>query len=412
MGSKRLQALRAEHDHVRSAMDTIENAAVDAGRDITDEEQEQLDALKVRATAASTRIEQVNADYENRRATDEILANLPVDDDPAALLRSGVTRVAEAPRMTAGEYASLFLRAHSAERDQDAMRLLELEHVRVLDTQSTSEVTGIIPTPIIGDLIKFVDATRPVVNSMRELPMPQAGSAFTRPRVTQTTTAAIQSAQHDVLSSRNMTITGDAVTKGTYGGTLSLSEQVIDWSDPALLQIVIEDMAEQYAIETESVASAAIESGVTTNVEDLSLTADSDAFYAGLGAAAAGVYGTAKVLPDTLYAAIDRWAFLLSLMDETGRPLFPTLSPQNAGGTLEVTSFNGNPLGLRLVVGAGFTAGFFALGASRYLEKFEQNKGLAQVSAPANLSYTVAYRGYFATNVRPQGLVGLAPASS
>jgi len=70
--------------------------------------------------------------------------------------------------------------------------------------------------------------------------------------------------------------------EGTYGGVLALSEQAIDWTDPSLLGLVIQDLAAQYAIQTESVLTSAIEAAVTTNKAVLSLTAASDVFLAAI----------------------------------------------------------------------------------------------------------------------------------
>jgi hypothetical protein len=306
---------------------------------------------------------------------------------------------------TPGEYVHAFIRAE-LRGDREAF---DDVLTRVVATDSTIETAGLVPTEITGDLIKFVDANRYVVGSMREMPMPTAGKTFTRPRATQRTLAGKQVAEFGELTSQQLTIVGDAIPKSTHGSVLEVSEQDIDWTDAAMLQIVLEDMADSYALSTEAEAAAAVEAGIVhgTNDGTLSLTADAATFHQAIAAAAGAVYGTAKRLPDTLYVAVDRWAYLVGLVDLQGRPLYPNLGPVNAPGTMNVASFDGAPMGLKLVVSPAFRQGFVALGVSRLLEQFEMNKGLVMVPQPATLSVQIAYRGYFATNVQTKALVAL-----
>lgn len=329
-----------------------------------------------------------------------------------------------APRMDndckAGEYVSTYIRSFLAETPED--RNEAKAHLETLVRSATltrdvaeeevSVTPGLVPVFIIGDLIKFVDATRYVVNSFRDLPMPAGGKTFNRPLVTQRTIAGVQVNEFDELTSQTLAISPDTVTKQTHGTVLNLSEQDIDWTDPALLQIAIEDMAESYAISTESAACEALEDACTpgnNNVGHLSLTADSAIFMSSVAAAAANVYNTSKRLPDTLYAAPDRWAYLIGLTDDDGRPLFPHLSPVNAFGVGDLSTFRmeSSIVGLDLVVSPFFQHGFFAVAASQFCEQYEQNKGLLQIPVPSTLSLVVAYRGYFATLVQPKALFSM-----
>jgi hypothetical protein len=315
-----------------------------------------------------------------------------------------------APRldMTPGEWASLYIRskcAPGAERSQAQHELDTL--MRTVATDLSTDITGVIPTLITGDVVKFVDANRYAVNASRSLPMPAAGSSFKRPRVTQRTTAAAQSPELTDLSSQKLTITGDSVSKSVVGGALEISEPAMDWSDPAFLQIAIEDLADSYAIDTESATTSAIEAGATHTTPFNISTANAADTIASIALGAQAVYSNSKKLPDTIYAGVGVWGFLAGLTDGMGRPLFPNLAPMNAPGTLDLSSFAGNPMGLRLCVSPEFSTNFFAVAASRFVETYEQDKGLIQLVDPTVLGLKVAYRGYFATNVYAQGLCSL-----
>ena len=74
----------------------------------------------------------------------------------------------------------------------------------------------------------------------------------------------------------------------------------------------------------------------------------------------------------------------------------------NAAGVSSATSWNGNPLGLELVVDKNFTTpGTFiighASGPAAGFEFYEQNKGSVAIEVPSQLGRSVAYRGYAAT---------------
>jgi hypothetical protein len=303
---------------------------------------------------------------------------------------------------TPGEYMHAVCLA-GIQRDTTQLDRMRAEIAKVEASQAwaadqkIADTAGLVPTPIIGEVVKNIDASRPVVSSMRQNVLPAAGSSFKRPRITQHASVGQQSAEMDALSSQKMTVAGDSVSKLTFGGYVQLSEQEVDWTDPAALQLLIEDLADEYAIATDNYAADQLVAGATGSTQAAALDSTADLFVTGIATAAATSYAASGALPDTLYLAPDAWASLLSLDDADKRPVFPFAGPTNAIGQGQgVTSFNGNPLGLNLVVDANFAAATAIVGPSKKYEFFEQNKGLAQIEAPSTLGLVVAYRGYVA----------------
>lgn len=400
----RLAALRTKRDGIQEKLDAIDAAvALRSDLAMTEDETTEYEQLRVARESVSADIDNLAEDFDRQRSISETLGRItPVDGDHGTRITHIREREA-APSMTPGEYAVACIRSWTGtptEREE-AQTLL-----RVVAEVGTGDTAGILPTPIVGDLVKFVDANRYAVNAMRSLPMPPKGKTFTRPRLTQSSQSGTQT-EKSQLTSRQLTTTGDTVTKATHGTVLNLTEQDIDWSEPSLFDIVYEDMAQQYAIDTEATAAAAIAAAATnTQAFDIS-TADSAAVAAALADGAGATYGRAKSLPDTLFAAVNVWSFLAGLVDGDGRLVYPTLAPMNAPGTLELTDFRGNPMGLRLCVSPAFSDNFAAIGVSRLCEVYEQNKGFVQVNLPSALEVQVAYRGYFATNVYANGLTSL-----
>lgn len=400
----RLEALRAKRDAINTRMDEMDAAtALRSDLKMTDEEGTEYSDLAAAREVVSSDIDALAGDFDRQRSTSETLSRITAAQPTDG---AGITHVAArgTKPMTPGEYACTVYRASFGETVAEREEATTL--LRTVQETGTADTSGILPTPIIGDLVKFVDASRPLITAMRPMPMPLKGKTFSRPRLTQSTQSEVQT-EKSQLQSRQLTTTGDTVTKATHGTVLNLTEQDVDWSDPALLDIAYEDMAEQYAIDTETTAATAVTAAATTTTPfDISTAGAADLTPA-LAAGAASVYNTAKRLPDVVLCAVNVWAFLAGLMDADDRPLFPNLSPVNAPGTLDLTSFGGNPMGLKLVVSPHFADNFFAVGASRLLEQYEINKGFVTINVPSVLEQQVAYRGYFATNVYAQGLCSL-----
>ena len=71
-----------------------------------------------------------------------------------------------------------------------------------------------------------------------------------------------------------MTIGKVPVTADTYGGYVNVSRQDIDWTQPAIMDIVINDLAGQYAIETEDAAGRRSDAGGDRRADDPDRRAD------------------------------------------------------------------------------------------------------------------------------------------
>jgi HK97 family phage prohead protease len=344
-----------------------------------------IDSARVDRVAASEASPEEEAEPQEEEPMDENI----VEDSPATEVEaSHITPVAAArPRVEfsgAGEYLSTYVAAMRG--DREASRRIEA----AVASDKLADVPGIVPTPIVGDLIQDASMGRPVVNSSRRLPMPAAGASFIRPMVVQRTLVGKQSAELAELASQPMKIDPITVTKNTYGGVVNLSFQARDMTDPALMTIVSSDLARTYAETTEAVTCAALEAGATGSV---SMAAGAE--IAALYEASAAVADATGQLADTIYAHPDTWAMLGGLVDSTGRPLFPTLGASNAPGTGRADSWSMNPAGLSLVVSNGLSAGTLIVGARRYLETYENVGGQLQATNVTNLSVDVAYFGYF-----------------
>jgi hypothetical protein len=191
-----------------------------------------------------------------------------------------------------------------------------------------------------------------------------------------------------------MTVDPITVTKSTYGGAINLSWQDRDWTDPAIMDLLVSDMAASYFQETDK-AFCTYFAGAITATQALA-TADGEGLVGAIYAATATIFGATNGMPDTLWVAPDVWGSIGSLSDSTGRQLFPTVNPSNALGSISPTSMTGTVAGMRLVVDKHLPAGTAILGDSTYVETYETIGGQVSVIEPSVLGTQMAFYGYIA----------------
>jgi HK97 family phage major capsid protein len=287
-----------------------------------------------------------------------------------------------------------------------------------------SNVDGLLPTSVVSPIFDDVNALRPLVSALGPRSMPQAGKVFIRPVITTHTQVGDQATELSALDARTMVVDDVQITKGTYGGQVTLSEQVIDFSDPSMLNAVLQDLAGQYALATEE-ATVSEMVGSLSGPRTLLISdyTDAEEVISDLYDAAAAIGEIGNYLPTHLVVAPKTWARLAKLVDGQQRPLFPQVGPMNAAGTMSgAVAYNGNPLGLQLVVSNQITdqaignadaEDFIFMFNARSIEVYEQQKGAISIDVPSTLGRTVAFRGYFAPKViQAAGVYALGPSTA
>ncbi|MGA1352911.1 MAG: phage major capsid protein, partial [Ilumatobacteraceae bacterium] len=232
---------------------------------------------------------------------------------------------------SAAEYISKILRGGS-----EAQEFLANIKAAAPDVVTT-DTPGILPEPILGPVYNNFRGLRPVCDAIGVKAMPGGGKVFRRPSVTTHTTIGASNGENANLDQGTFVISDNQVTKGVYGGYVRLSEEDLDWTDPAVLGLLVDDMARIYANETDNVAADNLKSGLQTAGQNLSFT------QANIGDPTdwvTWVYDAAKLiltgsngnLPSAMMLSPDMFAALGKLEDSQGRPLFPQVGPMNAFG--------------------------------------------------------------------------------
>ena len=263
---------------------------------------------------------------------------------------------------------------------------------------TTADTPGILPEIITGTVYDGLNPIRPFVSAIGSRAMPQSGATFRRPVITVRPTVTQQpTGQLNTLDPSTVTVANNNVNKLTFGTYVTMSEQDLDWTDPASINIVLNQLAIAYGQATDNYAVDTCHAAITqtSSVADTSDPAD---WIAAIYEGARQISLSSNYLPTHMVVTPGTWAALGSLVDSTGRPVFPQIGAMNAPGELSANSWNGNPLGLVLVVDKHTPGSFMghAAGPAAGFEFYEQQKGAISVDVPSTLGRTIAYRGYAA----------------
>lgn len=388
-----LDALTAQFDEITEGIEETLNRAADEGRDVTAEEAALVERDQARAEELKKSIEHYAGIEVTRGKVADMRSKLP-----AGSARTSTTITYQAERKpeevlreafpTAGDY---LVTAGKALRGDKAAQEKILEVHRATQHQTLADNPGIVPRPIVGPVIDPLIAARPFISSITQQAL--VAPAFDRPHITQHVAVGKQAQEKQLTESQKLLLGKLPVTASTFAGHVNISRQDIKWSQPGVLQIIAQDFAKIYALETDEDAVVAfVASVLNAPIPVADWTAE--AIYAAIyGAAAAAV--TAKgPLPDTLWVSPDVWGDLGSLLNGFGVPIFPSMTP---GST------TGNPLGLKLVVDPFFVPKTAILGPSSFAEWYEDVDGFLTVEEPDVLGQLVGYAGYGAfLNTAPE----------
>lgn len=260
----------------------------------------------------------------------------------------------------------------------------------------TSDLDGVVPEIWTTPVYDGLRGLRPVVDAIGTKAMPQAGKVFIRPKVTTHTTIGGPQTENNTITSGTYVISDEQVTKGIYGGYVEISEASLDWSQPEVLGLLLDDMAKMYALKTDDVAADALVSG-TTNTTSITDPTDPAEWVSDIYDVAAAILNSSNYLPTHIFLSPDVWQKFGSLSDTADRPLFPQVGPMNAFGNMSPGTTNSVAFGLQVVVDKNFAAKTCIVGNPMGFEIFEQQKGAISIDNPSQLSRTIAFRGYFAT---------------
>lgn len=237
----------------------------------------------------------------------------------------------EAQQRQQKHYGLLAEIARDMERDAVWRMLSGAPMERAGDVLS-SEIPGAYPNDYLpGLLTPRIVKGRPMADFYQRIPIADARPRIF-PKVTTSTTVAVQSAEGAALSATDFATTAVTATPLMYGAYTDVSRQVLDGADPAAEAMLMQDLAEAYQQASEGVVKTAVEAGSTAS--GVGITAATP--YAGAIANVVNYYTTRFKTAKAAFIPSAQFSTLLAQADTTGRPLVPALTPTNADGQLNV----------------------------------------------------------------------------
>jgi len=399
-----IERLERELEERSSFIQGTIGAAQDRQGDISDNESELIQSAKKRVDDLRKQLDML---YDTRHSTVAAREKVRETYSEIELLRRNVDKGPVEYR-SAGAYILDLCEAQKGSRE--AKERIDMFY-RAAAHQKTSDNLGVIPDPIIGDVLNFIDAARPLVTF--DGPKPMESATFYRPKVTQHTTVAKQGSgglpadEKAELSSQKMTISRITGTAVTYGGYVNVSRQNLDFSNPMIMDIVINDLAAQYAVATEAAFGALlIASANTVELAPVATGTNPSATEAtaALWTAVANVYtackGQGRIALAVSPSKLSAWASLFA-------PVNPT-NAQSSGfraadyGQGVIGQISGIPVIMSAGI-AGAATDFGVVFSTAAIEAYEQRVGSLQAVEPSVLGVQVAYAGYFTPLVVESG---------
>jgi hypothetical protein len=217
------------------------------------------DALANVTASAIDRVLTAQRDASSESKIEKMLERF---DEMIELQRSAVTIPADSgrPKPKLHHWVELTLKRMAGQplRPEDIREL-------ALDDVVTTEQPGLVPVRFTPDYDDLLDASRPFLNSTREIEPPATGNSMVLPIIT---TRAVAGTQAGNAEKGALTTTATKVGTGTFAykpifGGADISMQMILRSERSFFDLLTGDMAEAYALDAEAKAIAALLAGYT-----------------------------------------------------------------------------------------------------------------------------------------------------
>ena len=272
------------------------------------------------------------------------------------------------------------------------------QYVRAAD-DTTVNNAGLIPTRQLTEIVNpLSNADRPFIDSISSGVLPDAGMTFEIPKITAVPTVA-EVAEEGVVPETGMTNSFITVNVRKFAGGQEFSVELLDRSSPAFFNELVRQMEFAYAKETDRYVTAEVANAGTLNATGRANDASGLLGY--VSSAAAAIYSGSLGFARNIVVTPEQWANIMGYND-SGRPIYNAVNPQNAGGAVGPTSIRGNVAGLDLrvsrnIVGAGGdnTADYsmVVINPDGY-QWFESSRFRLETNVVGTGQIKVAYYGY------------------
>lgn len=241
-----------------------------------------------------------------------------------------------------------------------------------------ADIAGLIPKVIVAPVIGLRDASSPLFNALGPNAAPP-GASFRIPKITtHLLPAAAATELTDVTGPMDV---GEVTVNMTFiKRAVAISQEAIVNSQPGVVAVAQNDLADAVQLGAEVVTVAALEAATGTNTGVVIALNGSDA-WAKLAAGVAAHYGASGTYPTVFATAPDVWAKLAGFTNVSAVPIISSVSQNLAGGNW------GTLFGIPVVVSYRITAGKSFLISEAGVKSWADGPITLQLSIPSTFRY-------------------------
>lgn len=309
---------------------------------------------------------------------------------------------------SAGEYLAAFhIGGDTFARVNEAFKFAADKQKSAFQFASTDtgDFPGALPNPVLAPVVQNLNYIKPFITAIGSRALPNGnGQSFIRPTISTHTSAGVQAAQLDNVSSTAMVVAANQVERVTIAASAQMSMQLIDWTDPAAMSIITNDLVGQMMLTQDAYALAGMDDAAqdSGNWDGVS----PDGLITALYKAAYDASVNTNFFVDTLVLSVKQWQYLGSLVDDQKRPIFPAIGApglvgMNTLGAGSAASWSGqNPLGLQTVVDSQLddidNSKLYLINSARSYEWYETGASMMSVEVPSKLAREFSVHSYCA----------------
>ncbi len=211
----------------------------------------------------------------------------------------------------------------------DQVRNAPRSETRALTTADGAGGDFVPPLWLINEFIELARPGRVTADLVRQQVLPGGTDVISLPRLATGTAVAQQATQNTAIQNTDATTSSVAAAVLTLAGGQSLAQQLLDQSPINMDDILLEDLASDYAVKADvfvisnnaanavGLISAA---GTNVNVTATTLTG-AGSLWAKLADGIQQVHTTRYMSATAIVMHPRRWAWILSAVDSSGRPM-------------------------------------------------------------------------------------------
>lgn len=347
-------------------------SAVEAGDSaITDDQITAAIAERDAADAALKAAEANVATLRAEHAEDERITRMQNEFHPTASQRAGAEVNEPNPVYRRDDVEHSYFRdLFNASRGEDGARrrLVAAQETRAATTTAANGGTFAPPLWLVEDFVDLARAGRVTADLIGSETLPEGVSSVNLPKITQGSGVAVTVTQNTTITETTVTTTSVSSGISEITGKQTVSIALLRQSGTPLDRIILSDLAEAYAVMLDSqVLSGSGASGqlrglvtagtavtYTTSAPAVVSATATNSFYMKVLSAQATLTGARYLPADAIVMHPRRWAWVLSALDTTNRPLVvpsgPAINQAGVSGSVQATGYAGEMLGLPVYV--------------------------------------------------------------